>query len=76
MSEEYHEIPAELIPELKPNKKSITQLIKEKIKQKLDDGFEVKDKNSIDGLRKTVIDELQIKKNWRSDVKKLIGAIC
>ena len=74
MSEEYHEIPAEPIPELTPSKKSITQLIKEKIKQKLDDGFEIEDKNSIDELRKTVIDELQIKKNWRSDVKKHIGA--
>ncbi len=52
---------------------SISQQIRDRIKEKLDSGIEIKDKNAVDELRKSVIDELQIKKNWRSDVKKFIG---
>jgi len=71
----------ELKPELKPETKPETkknekptnrQLIESKIKEKLDLGFEPKDKNSIIDLRKIVVDELKISPNSRSQVKDLI----
>jgi len=63
-------ITQKLSKEKKPSK---TQQIIDKVKEKLDDGFEVKDSNSIDELRKNIIDELKISKNWRSCVRKIIG---
>ena len=54
-------------------KESKSDLIKKKIKEKLDGGFEVKDKHSVDDLKKIVVDELGLPKGWSSTTKNFLG---
>lgn len=61
----------------KPESKepSLTDSVRELIKKKLDDGFQITDKNSRILLQKTIIDELKLIGGWRGKVKKYIGEI-
>ncbi len=59
---------------LPKSKESKSELVQKKIKEKLDNGYEVKDKNSVNELKKMVIDDLGLSKGWGSDTKKLIGS--
>ena len=66
---------SEPTPELKPAEKKLSssERIQLKIKSKLDDGYQVQDKHAVDDLKKSVMDELELKKGWNTNVRNFIG---
>ncbi len=69
-------LPKETQPESKPKEKiSDTQRVKDLVKLKLEQGYELKDKNSKLELNKLIRDELHLAKGWSSDINKAIREI-
>ena len=56
----------------KDDKISISEKIKELVKQKFDEGFEVKEKNDRIKLNKQIQSELKLAKGWSTDINKAI----
>ena len=69
-------LPSNLKEEPKPKEKiSDTQRVKDLVKLKLEQGYELKDRNSKLELNKLIRDELHLAKGWSSDINKAIREI-
>ena len=70
-------LPIKKKEEIKPKTEtvSITQKVKDLVKIKLDEGFELKDKNSKLELNKQILSELHLQKGWSSDINKAIREV-